>query len=116
MPREDVSSRVATQLTDWLSTTPRKIADLWAGGGDPPFAARLSVAESDAYFRSKVFLPDGVTPNAPGRQMLLETRTMEEFADIMRSMLKGQPGTVDTLDTPAQTADQQQGTHMSEDY
>lgn len=103
MAAQDLHTRVADQLTDWLEGMPQRIAERWTGNGRAPFAQQVSTAKALAYYNRTFYNPDG-TPNVQGRNAELERLGVDGYAKAMRAVMKHRTEgtlTLEAQDPPA---------------
>lgn len=82
---DDLYSRVAGGITDWLDSMPKRVAEQWTGGGRAPFAAPTTEQERFDYYRRAFFNPDG-TPNVQGRAAELDRIGLQQYAQALRAV------------------------------
>jgi hypothetical protein len=90
---------VAHELSDWIVSERKELANRLLAGGRSPFAAKTSESEKLAYYKTQYFLDDG-SPNEQGRQQTLERVGPQNFALIYGSLKKaGLPTMPDSITT-----------------
>jgi hypothetical protein len=70
MPKMHVADETVEVIRDWIERTTDEVAAALLDSPLSPMVAQPSRAEQLAYFRSKLYLPDG-TPNPAGRDEIL---------------------------------------------
>ena len=85
MAKRDIADEIATEITEWIESMSDDIAEALIGS---PFASDVvqpSMPDALAYWRAKLFLPDG-TPNPAGRDEILARYGANEYEDIAKAL------------------------------
>lgn len=81
---------VAEDLANWIDQTSTKIALAMSPGGFAPGAAPLSEEQKLAYYRDRLFNPDGM-PNLQGREAEIQRLGPLGFTQVYKAVLKAYP-------------------------
>ena len=86
MTRKSVHTydEIAEELADYIESSIEFISEALMEEGKAPFEAQISESDRLAYFRKLLWEEDGTTPNAEGRQFLIDNRGLDEFTRIYR--------------------------------
>jgi len=90
MPAKNMLDEVADDLAVWIDDTANTLAMGMSLGGAAPFAANISEPEKLAYYRSRLFNPDG-TPNMDGRNAEMQRMGPEQFTQVFKAVIKAYP-------------------------
>lgn len=85
MPKQHSLDRLVDELADWIEETSDFLAESMLEDGVAPFEARVTEAQRYEYFRRLIWNDDG-TPNAEGRQHLLDSTggSIDEYVRTFR--------------------------------
>jgi hypothetical protein len=87
MPEMNLADRVAEIIADRIETTAQAVAEAILVSPLLPDVVQPSQKERLDYFRAQFFLPDG-SPNAAGRQAVLELHGAQTFEDVAVALSK----------------------------
>lgn len=104
MPRTNMLDEVANDLALWIDETANQIAVAFAAT-HAPFSATVTEAQKLAFYKAKLFNPDG-SPNAAGREEEYQRLGSDGFAQVYKAVIKNWPElripTPEALEVPDQ--------------
>src|SRR5215217_1090429 len=80
---------IADDLGNWINETANSVALAFAPGR-APFSANITEDQKLAYYRSRLFNPDG-TPNAQGREVESRRLGGQGFSQVYRAIIARWP-------------------------
>ena len=100
MAKRDLADEVAEAVKEWIESTADYVSEAILGSALAPAVVQPTRAEALAYYRAKLYLPDG-TPNPVGRDELLARLGPQGYESVALA-LAGEPTELPSVPSPVE--------------